>query len=402
MLASDSDEVRTSANAPSGPLLDLAVVLPTFNERANIGELISRLDIVLQGLAWEVIFVDDDSPDGTSEVVRGFARRDPRVRLIHRVGRRGLSTACIEGIMSTSANYVAVMDADMQHDETVLPKMLALLRQDSLDVVVGTRNADGGSMGEFSSHRVRLSRIGEKVSQYVCRLKLSDPMSGFFMLKRDFFLEVVPYLQGGGFKILVDVLASSKRPVHVGEVGYRFRNRQHGASKLDINAAVEYLFLVINKGTRGIIPIRFAVFSLVGATGLAAHLICLAILIKSFHVGFFHAQIVATVVAMTENFFLNNLITYRDRKLRGLRLIFGLVSFWIACSFGAWASVIFARSLLQQNVPWYLAGLAGVIISSIWNYSMSSLFTWQMPKRVRPVPVAVAADPVPHKAGATR
>jgi dolichol-phosphate mannosyltransferase len=358
-------------------------VLPTFNERENIAEVIARLEDALQGISWEAIFVDDDSPDGTAELIGAFARRDSRVRLLHRVARRGLSSACIEGIMATSANYVAVMDADLQHDETILPKMLAELRDRSLDVVVGTRNAQGGSMGQFSRKRVLLSRLGQKISSSICRHELSDPMSGFFLLRRSFFLEVVHRLQGGGFKILVDILASSERQVRVGEIGYCFRNRKYGESKLDVNTAVEYLFLVVNKLLDGIIPIRFALFSLVGATGVAIHLACLALLLRDFHLHFLQAQVVATFVAMTENFFLNNLITYRDRSLRGARLISGVASFWVACSFGAWANVIFAQALLHSGLSWYLAGLAGITLSSVWNYSMSSLFTWQMPQPQR-------------------
>ncbi|HEY0308204.1 MAG TPA: glycosyltransferase family 2 protein [Acidobacteriaceae bacterium] len=375
--------------------MDLAVVLPTYNERDNIPELIARLEDALQGLRWELMFVDDDSPDGTSDVVRSYARRDPRIRLLHRVGRRGLSSACIEGIMATSANHVAVMDADLQHDETILPKMLARLHEESLDIVVATRNAEGGSMGEFSRKRVFISKMGKKVSDRVCRCELTDPMSGFFLLKRSFFLEVVHHLHHGGFKILVDILSSTERPVCLGEVGYCFRNRIHGKSKLDVNTAVEYLFLVTNKMMGGIIPIRFALFSLVGAAGVATHLLCLGLLYHVLHLPFLTAQAIATVIAMTENFFLNNLITFRDRSLRGLRLISGLASFWLACSFGAWANVIFARALLQSGAVWYLAGLAGIIIGSVWNYSISNLFTWQMPHRHRSpsIPDSIA-DPV--------
>jgi hypothetical protein len=164
--------------------VDLAVILPTYNERANVAELISRLDAALAGLCWEAIFVDDDSPDGTGELVHSYAQQDARIRLIERVGRRGLSSACIEGMMATSARFIAVMDADLQHDETVLPAMLARLRQESLDMVVGTRNAGGGSMGQFCASRVLLSRLGQKISQAVCSLRLSDPMSGFFMVRR--------------------------------------------------------------------------------------------------------------------------------------------------------------------------------------------------------------------------
>jgi dolichol-phosphate mannosyltransferase len=361
--------------------VDLAVVIPTYNERDNISELIDRLDETLGDLRWEVIFVDDDSPDRTADLVREFARLDARVRLVHRIGRRGLASACVEGILASSANAIAVMDADMQHDESVLPRMFEKLHAESLDVVVATRNADGGSMGQFCAKRVLLSRVGKKVSNAICHCPLSDPMSGFFVVNRSFFMEVVHELQSGGFKILVDMLASCKREVRVGEVGYCFRNRMHGESKLDVNTAIEYLFLVTNKLLGGVVPVRFAMFSLVGAVGVCVHLTCLALLIRGYHKNFVFAQICATLAAMTTNFFLNNAITYRDRTLRGAYLISGLMSFYLACSFGAWANVIFARSLLTAGVAWYFAGVAGVVVSSVWNYSISNLFTWQMPQQ---------------------
>ncbi|HEY4358951.1 MAG TPA: glycosyltransferase family 2 protein [Acidobacteriaceae bacterium] len=357
--------------------IELAVVVPTYNERGNIAEFISRLEQVLKELTWELIFVDDDSPDETAGLITEYARRDRRIRLIHRIGRRGLSSACIEGILATSATSIAVMDADMQHDETILPRMLEMLRRGSLDLVVGTRNAEGGSMGDFTRNRQTLSRWGLKVSHAVCQCRISDPMSGFFVVSRSFFFEVAHHLHGGGFKILVDMLSSATRPVRFAEVGYTFRLRQHGESKLDVNTAVEYLFLVIDKLSGRIIPVRFAAFALVGATGAATHLLCLALLMFVFHVRFLPAQIIATYIAMTENFFLNNLITWRDRSLRGFRLVSGLASFWLACSFGAWANVLFARALLQAGLAWWAAGIAGIVLSSVWNYSIANLFTWQ-------------------------
>lgn len=370
--------------------LDLAIVVPTYEERENVEEFIARLTDALRGLRWELIFVDDDSPDGTAEAVRTIARRDRRIRLIQRVGRRGLASACIEGIMATSADCVAVMDADMQHDETILPKMLALQRRELLDVVVATRNAQGGSMGAFPSHRVLLSRLGKRVSRAVCRCELSDPMSGFFLVRRPFFLEVVRNLQGNGFKILVDILASSRRAVRLGEVGYAFRNRAHGESKLCVNTAVEYVLLVVNKWSGGVLPPRFVSFALMGCAGVVTHLMCLGALLYGAHERFIVAQAVATAIAMVENFFLNNLVTYRDRSLRGMRLVSGLASFCVACSFGAWANVVFARALFQDGVPWYAAGLAGLVLSSAWNYSVTSLFTWQSPSRhaTHPVPAS--------------
>ncbi|MBB5057211.1 dolichol-phosphate mannosyltransferase [Granulicella aggregans] len=373
--------------------LDLAVVVPTFNERENIPLLISALREALDGLRWEVVFVDDDSPDGTAEIIDEFARRDGSVRLLQRVGRRGLSSACIEGALATSASVIAVMDADMQHDESIIPLMLARLREEGLDVVVGTRNAQGGSMGELSAGRRLLSGVGQRISAAACRCELSDPMSGFFLFRRSFFLEVVHRLHGGGFKILVDILASSERPVRLAEVGYQFRGRLHGESKLDLNNGIELLFLVASKLTGDVIPSRFAVFALVGAVGLFTHMLCLGLLLRGLHWSFNEAQSVAAFVAMTENFFVNNLITYRDRSLRGARLVTGLMSFWLACSFGAWANVSFARSLLQSGMPWIAAGAAGVVLGSVWNYTVSSLFTWQTSRA--PAAIAVRERPQP-------
>lgn len=374
--------------------LDLAVVVPTYRERENIAELIRRLERALCGLRWELTFVDDDSPDETAEVVREWVRRDRRVRLVHRIGRRGLSSACIEGILASSAACVAVMDADMQHDETLLPRMLSLLRQESLDIVVATRNANGGSMGQFPAHRVLLSRLGQKVSRAVCRCELSDPMSGFFLVRQSYFLEAARQLQGNGFKILVDLLASSPRPVRLAEIGYEFKPRAHGESKLCVHTAVEYLLLVANKLSGGVLPVRFAAFAIVGAIGLGTHLAALATMLYGLHLHFIAAQSLATAVAMIENFFLNNLITYSDRSLRGLRWVSGLATFCLACSFGAWANVTIARSLYGNGLPWYVAGMAGTLLSAVWNYSATSLFTWHMPRRVAARGAAPATEPM--------
>jgi dolichol-phosphate mannosyltransferase len=358
--------------------LDLAVVVPTFNERENIPLVIARLNDALQGLAWEAIFVDDDSPDGTADVIAAHARWDSRIRLIRRIGRRGLSSACIEGMMSSTALAVAVMDGDLQHDETILPQMLDRLHEDSLDLVIGTRNSNGGSMGEFRQWRVLLSRMGEKISHSVCQGKPTDPMSGFFLLRRSFLLGVVHDLQGGGFKILVDLLASSRTPVRFGEVGYRFRARQYGESKLDVVVGLEYLFLILNRRVGGIVPLRMALYMLVGGIGLVAHLAVFLAVSRFFSASFVTAQLTATFVAMIENFLLNNLITFRSRRLRGRPMLIGALRFVAACSFGALANIIFARALLQDGVEWYLAGFAGIVLGSVWNLSVSSVITWGM------------------------
>lgn len=376
---------------PSQP--EIAIVIPTFNEKENVQEVIRRLDRVLSRHAWEVIFVDDDSPDGTSDAVRCIASFDPRVRVIQRIGRRGLSSACIEGMLSTSAEYIAVMDADLQHDEKILPAMLEKLEFEELDIVVGTRNSCGGSMGDFAAERVLLSRVGSWASRTISHCRVTDPMSGFFLLRRSFLLEVVRNLDGRGFKILLDLLASSARSVRLGEVGYRFRPRRNGESKLDLRTGFDFLVMLISKMSAGFIGTRFASFGLVGTIGLCLHFAVLVLLYRVFGLGFELAQSWATMAAMIGNFFLNDLFTYRDRRLKGAYKLFGLLAFCTGCSFGAIVNVSFAEMLHRAGSPWFVAGLAGNIVSAGWNYSVSTLFTWRSPalnRREQPRPLGAA------------
>ncbi len=330
----------------------------------------------VKGIEHEVIFVDDDSSDGTADTVRAIALDDPRVRILRRILRRGLASACIEGMMSTAAPYIAVMDADLQHDEAILPRMLSKLKQERLDLVVGTRNAEGGGMGNFSPGRIWLSNFGKKLSRTVSHCDLSDPMSGFFLVDRCFLEEVVHSVSGTGFKILLDLVASSKRPVRLGEIPYRFAARLHGESKLDISVGVEYIQLLLDKALGDLMPARFVLFGMVGAIGVGTHLVVLYALLKA-RQSFAVAQLWATYVVMTLNFFLNNAITYRDRRLRGTALLGGLTSFYIACSIGAFMNFQVATFGVQNGAPWYVAGLVGIAISSVWNYGVTAVFTWR-------------------------
>ena len=299
--------------------LELAVVVPTFNERENALELARRLDVVLAGTSYEIIFVDDDSPDDTAEVIREAARTNPRIRILHRVRRRGLSSACIEGMMATSAPFIAVMDADLQHDENVLPSMLAKLKSEQLDLVIGTRHAEGGSNAGLTTQRAKLSEFGKTLSRVVTHAEMSDPMSGYFVLDRRFLDEVVRSLSGRGFKILLDLVASARRPLRIAEVPYHFRARLHGDSKLDVLVGLEYLQLLVDKLVGDVIPPRFILFGLVGGSGVVLHLLILWLLLG--RLPFVTAQTIATILVMTSNFFLNNALTWRDHRLRGAAMI---------------------------------------------------------------------------------
>lgn len=363
----------------SDTLLELAIVIPTFNERANVPLLIAKLDAALAGRAWEAIFVDDDSPDGTADAARAIGRADPRVRVIQRIGRRGLSSACIEGMCATAAPCVAVIDGDLQHDETLLPKMLDALQADAtLDVVVGSRFCEGGCTGDWDRERVAKSAFATKLSRQVLKADLTDPMSGFFMIRSEILRGLVPVLSGIGFKILLDIMTASPKPLHFRELPYVFRVRTEGESKLDYVVAMEYLIALYDRMFGKVVPVRFAMFSAIGAAGAALHLAVLFVLFRMLGLPFVTGTILATIVAMTFNFLLNNALTYRERRLKGAGpMLAGWFSFCLVCGVGAAANVGLAAFLHNvQHGDWRLSALAGIAVAAVWNFALSSRFVW--------------------------
>jgi dolichol-phosphate mannosyltransferase len=356
---------------------ELTVVIPCFNERANVAPMIARLGTALEGVAWEAVFVDDDSPDGTAAAVRGFAASDRRIRCIRRIGRRGLASAVIEGALSSSATFVAVIDGDLQHDETRLPVMLATLRGGGADIVVASRFAAGGdASGLSSAWRHRLSALAIRMAGAMLRARLTDPMSGFFMLRQERFEAIAPRLTGQGFKILLDLLLSAPSRLRVAELGATFHAREAGESKLSPLVAIQFGALLIDKALAGTVPLRFLSFAMVGSFGVLVHL---AVLFSAGAAGasFVWAQSLATLVAMIANFQLNNIITYRDQRLRGGRLWRGLLLFVAVCSVGAVANIGIARALYDGGSTGRTpAGLLGAVIGVVWNYAMSTTLVW--------------------------
>ena len=355
----------------------LSVIVPTLNERENIEPLLTLITAALPNTAWEVIFVDDDSRDGTPEHVRAQARRDPRVRCVQRIGRRGLATACMEGVLACASPFIAVMDADLQHDERLLPQMLQVLDNGAADLVIGSRYVPGGGVGDWSSGRVRMSGLATRLARVICKADVADPLSGFFMCRREVFEAALRRMSGQGFKVLLDLLASSPEPPRVRELPYSFRERQHGESKLDAMIAWEYGMLLADKLVGRFVPVRFALFGLIGGLGLIVHLGTLWLALNLLGIEFAAAQAVATIVAMTSNFVLNNQFTYRDQRLRGLGLLRGLVVFYLICGVGAVANVGVASYAFTSSHTWWLAGVAGAVVGSVWNFAMSSVFTWR-------------------------
>ncbi|MEJ8473577.1 glycosyltransferase family 2 protein [Roseibium algae] len=357
---------------------ELSIVLPTFNEAQNIPILIELLNKTLHGIDWEVIVVDDNSPDGTTETARQIARQDPKVRVIRRIGRRGLSGACIEGMLASSATFVAVMDADLQHDEALLPQMIAELRIGEADLVVASRKVDGGTVGEgLSKMRAWGSNIANSLAQKLLNVTLSDPMSGFFMIRREKAEEIAPKLSAQGFKILLDIVSSFGGSLRIKELPFTFRERQHGESKLDTLVTLDYFGLLLAKYFGNAVSVRFLMFGMVGASGLVIHLAALRMFMVMGAFEFNVAQTAASFVAMTSNFFLNNQLTYRDRRLHGWKAVQGLLTFYAVCSVGVLANVGVANLVYLDPAYWWFAGTAGAVMGAVWNYAASSALTWR-------------------------
>jgi dolichol-phosphate mannosyltransferase len=372
------ENLRLSIADEDGAMPALSVIVPSYNERPNVAPMIAKLDAALRGIDWEVIYVDDNSPDGTAAEVRRIARIDPRVRCILRVGRRGLATAVIEGALSSSANFVAVIDGDLQHDETRLPVLLAELRSGQYDLAVASRYVDGGNnAGLANQWRHMLSDGGIWMAQKILPVKLADPMSGFFMLRRTLFEQLAPQLTGQGFKILLDLVLSAQTPLRLKEVPAEFHERVAGESKLDALVVLQFAGLLMDKTFAGYLPLRFASFAGVGAIGVMVHLSVLGLLRDWTPLNFGGEQTIATVVAMVFNFELNNVITYADQRLRGPRLWRGLLLFMAVCGVGAVANVGIAKALYDSNTTWSVAGAMGAIIGVVWNYAVSATLVWR-------------------------
>ena len=358
------------------PAPELSIVVPTFNERENIPRLVDTLKAALPDVVWELIVVDDNSPDGTAEIAKNIAAADSRIRCIRRVGRRGLAGACLEGILASQARYVAVMDGDLQHDEGLLVPMLALLRRDVANMVVATRYAGGGSAAGLSSQRALGSRLATRMAHRLLKLKLSDPMSGFFMLDRELVEKIAPKLSTQGFKVLLDIVVTAGDSLRIKELPYTFRQRLHGESKLDAGVALEYLGLLLAKATDDLVSLRFTLFCLVGAIGIGVHFVALSLGYHLFGLPFVWAQTLAMMVAIVSNFAINNALTYRDRRLRGLTFFTGLLRFYLVSMAGLVSNIGVSDWLFVSAQKWWVAGLAGAVIGVVWNYVVASQFVW--------------------------
>ncbi len=357
----------------------LSIVIPTYNEKDNISRILEKLKKVLKNITHEVIFVDDNSPDRTSEVIKDYMKNSLKIRLIHRIGRRGLSGAVIEGVLAAKYELVAVMDCDLQHDETKLIEMINLFsKSTSLDVVVGSRFTAKGEISKkaFSKKREFGSKVMTFLIKKVLNIKSTDPLSGFFMVKKETFSNVSGNLQTQGFKVLADFLATSGKNIEIKEVGYSFKNRIAGESKMSFITALELIGLIFSQILKGKISIRFILFCMVGMSGIFVQLLITGLamlLINQFPT----SQTLGIIAAMTSNYFLNNIITFQERKLKSLDLVRGLFSFYLICTLGAFANIAIATYIFSFSTNWLISSFIGAIFGAVWNFTLTSTFTWK-------------------------
>ncbi len=357
----------------------ITVIVPTFNEVENIDNFVIQIRKVLRPYEFQILFVDDNSTDGTIEKINKFKSNSSNIDLIVRIGRRGLSGACIEGIHNAKSPYVAVIDCDLQHDEKLLVKMLDNFKENSdLDLIIGSRYVDEGeSKNGFSFIRDFGSKLAIKITQKILKINVNDPMSGFFMAKKISIHSLLPKLQPYGFKILADILATCKGNLIIKELGYEFKKRQLGQSKMSFTVVLELIGLLISHFTYGLISMRFILFGFVGSSGIFVQLFSTYFFLKIISFSFFYSQLFSIIIAMTSNYFLNNIITFKDQSLIGKSFFKGLFSFYMICSIGAFANIAIAEKLFDSFGIWYLASFLGAIVGALWNFIFSSLFTWK-------------------------
>lgn len=355
----------------------LSIIAPTYNEVDNVIPFIERVKSTLSDLDWEIVFVDDNSADGTALRVFDYAANEPRVRAIIRLNDRGLAKSTIQGMLSARGELLCVMDADGQHDVAVIAQMIERLRQDDLDIVSAARRLNEGEpLDGLSASRRRLSVFGNWLCSFVIGRKMVDPLTGFFVLRRDSFLKLAPELGDPGFKLLLDILYTDKSVKH-GEVPFDFGVRTHGQSKLDTQVIWKFLTFLLSKMTRGILPPSLISFLIVGGSGVFVHLLALYGAL-SFSSTFVVAQTFATLVAATSNFLLNNRLTFRDRRLQGTKLLSGYLKFLAVSAVGIVANVSAATITYEQFIQVvFIATLAGISIDIVWKYVVANRFIWK-------------------------
>lgn len=371
----------------------VSVVTPTYNEADNVGPLVDALNEALGDLPHEIIVVDDDSPDRTWEVAGAIADADPRVRVVRRFDNHGLSPAVMAGLGAARGEVLAVIDADLQHDEAILPEMVRRVRDGEADLVVGSRATDGGSYGEWGAGRRVVSWVATLIARLFLRVPTTDPMSGYFALSKATFDEMAPHINPQGFKILLEFIGRRRHRLRVAEVGFTFRNRVAGETKMSPSVIRSYLLAVVELWVGRQVKGQFVLYSLVGASGVVVNLVAFALVesldFGAISVGFGRplrwSLLVGIQVSIVWNFLLNNYFTFWERRFRGRSLVVGLVLFELVSALGVIVHVSVFQFLESTN--WGDRALGedaariahdgvGFLVALVSNYYLNVNYLW--------------------------
>lgn len=363
--------------------LRVTLVLPTYNERGNIAPLLAQLLPLKQKFDLEILVVDDDSADGTAELVRRLSHGEPRLRLIRRVGRSGLASAIKEGLLDATGDVALVMDSDGQHEADAVLRTINTLMQDDVDLVIGSRFHPEAQIRGLSGRREAGSSWANASARFSLPRaygSLSDYMSGFFALRLEPLLPLIRAVDVNGFKFLYELLAVSRGRLRTTEVPLRFLPRSYGSSKLDLAIFWDFLISILHSLSFRLLPRRAISFGLVGISGVAVQLLSTQLLMLLGDLNFEQALPVAVVAAASSNYLINNALTFRFQRLKGLALLRGLLKFLLVASLPVLANVGLASayySFVARDTFW--AQLAGILVVFVWNYAASSRFVWNTP-----------------------
>lgn len=361
----------------------LSLILPTYNEAENLSDFLPKLGEMLDGIEHEIIVVDDDSPDGTWKRAQELAENRDDFHIIRRIGRRGLSSAVVEGFLASKGDVLAVMDADGQHDLSVLQRMYDKVKSGA-NIVIGSRYIKGGSVGNWDERRQMLSRLATKLAVRLCRVDVCDPMSGFFAIDRKTFEETLPRLNPKGFKILLDFLVHVPKGTTAKEIPIKFGERMHGESKLSRHVQLQFIEYLYDVTFGKFMPLTFIKYCIVGTLGIAVHMAAYysisRLIMKEGDLtiaGFSASVIGATEAAIVFNFLLNNAWTFAEQRLRGMSAVTGFLKFNAACILGAIANWAVGTYLYSLGWMEALAVFLGALTAVLWNYTVNRLMTWR-------------------------
>lgn len=354
----------------------ISIIIPTYNERDNIIPLVERIDHALSNCEHEIVFVDDDSSDGTADIAASLAPKYP-VKVIVRKNKRGLASAVVDGISHANGQIIAVMDADLQHPPEVIPDLFQAVNGDA-DIAIASRYVDGGGCQGWSLSRKILSKGAAVLAHLLLprTRQFKDPLAGFFMFDRKVIADA--QLQPTGYKILLEILLEGEFQ-KTAEVPYTFRVRSSGESKLNAQQQIDYLKHVYSLMKRKGELRRFVIFCLVGLSGVLVNMSLLWSLTE--FVGFPYLVSAAFGIesSIISNFILNDHFTFPDRRSHTAKsFLRRLVKFNLVSLAGLALNMTVLWLLTEVFGLYYLlSNLCGIVVATLWNYLVNSWWTWK-------------------------